>query len=68
MTVVSASHPLGCERARLTVLGNKAGIMRVLPVGPDYSTSIRGPGLLSFLGNRMISAVAFPHTLKVLCH
>lgn len=64
MAVVSASHPLGCGKAHLTVLGKMASIRRVLPVSPDYSTSIRRPGSIEFPGNRMVLVAAFPRILQ----
>lgn len=42
--MVSAAHPVGYRKLCLTVLGKMASIRQVLPVGPDYSTRIRGPG------------------------
>lgn len=48
------------KKAHLTVLGKMVGTRPVLPVGPDYSTDIRGLAVSSFLGNRMISSGPLP--------
>lgn len=52
MAVVPASHPAGCGKANLTVLGQMASVRPGLPVDPDFSTGIRGPGRIELSRQR----------------
>lgn len=60
--MVSASRSLGYGKARLTVLGKMAGIGRALPVGPGYSTGIRGLAVWNFFLDSSMILAAFYHT------
>ena len=66
--MVSAPHPLGCEKAHLTVLGKTASSRRVLPVGLDYSTGIREPGSGELSRQQNESSCLLPTHPPILYH